>query len=202
MEAAHAGSLARGIKLYLRADIQGTRYERSGNNRPESLHGESAIDGKAQMLIFVSQRDRICGSEQLLFQIFHSGAASHTNRNDRSAFKKRIAHKFFDFEAHSIEYVGTDFFGFRDRYNSARDAQQAANIEVFASLRLDRFVGSDDKQNQINPAHAGEHIANEFFMTGNVNKSESNAIEIQEGKPEVNGDAATLFFFQPVRIGS
>src|ERR1700728_3754807 len=169
MEAAHAGSLARGIKLYLRADIQGTRYERSGNNRPESLHGESAIDGKAQMLIFVSQRDRICGSEQLLFQIFHSGAASHTNRNARSAFKKRIAQTFFDFEAHIFEYVGPDFFGFRDRYNSARDAHQAANIEVLASLRLDRFISSDDEKNQVDAAHTGEHIANAFLVLVGVN---------------------------------
>src|ERR1700728_486124 len=178
MEAAHARSPARGMMVYLRGDTQGTCYERSGNNRPESLHGESAMDGKAQMLIFVSQRDRICGSEQLLFQIFHSGAASHTNRNDRSAFKKRIAHKFFDFEAHSIEYVGTDFFGFRDRYNSARDAQQAANIEVFASLRLDRFISSDDEKNQVDAAHTGEHIASEFLVPGDVNKSEANAIEL------------------------
>jgi hypothetical protein len=39
-------------------------------------------------------------------------------------------------------------------------------------------------------------------VSGDVNKSESNALEIQEGKPEVNRNAAALFFFQAIRIGS
>jgi hypothetical protein len=39
-------------------------------------------------------------------------------------------------------------------------------------------------------------------VSGDVNKSESNAIEIQEGEPEVDRNAAALFFFQSIRIGS
>src|ERR1700730_13531389 len=73
---------------------------------------------------------------------------------------------------------------------------------MLASLRLDRFIGGNDEEDQINSTHSGEHVANKFFVTGNIDKTESHAFEIQKSKPQVNRDPAALFFFQSVRVGA
>ena len=76
---------------------------------------------------------------------------------------------------------------------------------MFASLRLDSFIGGDDQQHEVDPTHAREHVAHETLVTGDVDKAQANSAaigggEFEVGKADINGDAAPFFFFEAVGI--
>src|SRR5712691_8927658 len=73
---------------------------------------------------------------------------------------------------------------------------------MFAGLRLDGFVRGNDEQHEVYPARSRQHVAHEAFVSGDVNKTDSNTIFFQECKPQVDGDPASLFFFEAVRVRS
>ena len=51
-------------------------------------------------------------------------------------------------------------------------AQQAADIEMLARLRLDGFVGGDHEQHQVDAAHAGQHVLDEALVAGDIDEAE------------------------------
>ncbi len=74
-------------------------------------------------------------------------------------------------------------------------------------LRFDPLVSRNHQQHQINSAHAREHVAHKTLVPGDVDKAQpqgfavwSRQIEVSEAK--VNGDPASLLFFQSVSINS
>src|SRR5208337_3035271 len=82
-----------------------------------------------------------------------------------------------------------------------------ADVEVFASLRLDGLVGRDYQQHQVDAADSRQHVAHEAFVAGNVHETNADrfarrAVEIEVGKADVDGDAAPLFLLQAVGIGA
>ena len=72
---------------------------------------------------------------------------------------------------------------------------------MFLGLRLDGLVRGDNKKDEVNATHTGEHIFNKPLVSGHVYKTEAYVwLEIQMRKPEIDGDTATLLFFEPVRV--
>ena len=65
---------------------------------------------------------------------------------------------------------------------------------MLARLRHHSFIGSDHEREQIDTVSSGEHVFDESFVTGNIDKPEPEIVEFQIGKPEIYGDAATFFF--------
>jgi len=76
---------------------------------------------------------------------------------------------------------------------------------VFASLRLDAFIGGDYEQHQVDAAHARQHVAHKALVAGNIDEAQAQLAAIgggkfEVGKPYVNRNAAPLFFFEAVGI--
>ncbi len=126
---------------------------------------------------------------------------------DCAAIEKRPANKVLDLEAHDFESFRIDGVGFREDGDAATDCQQTADIEVLASLRLDAFIGGNYEQDEVNSANASEHIAHETLMARNVDKSDTKlgsvcSGQVEVGKTKIDGDAASLFFFQAVGVNA
>jgi hypothetical protein len=47
-----------------------------------------------------------------------------------------------------------------------------------------------------------QHILDEAFMTGNVDEADAQVTELEICETEVDGDAASLLFRQPIRIAT
>src|SRR5208283_6221061 len=117
------------------------------------------------------------------------------------------AHIVFYFQPHHFQRLGIYRIGFCEHGDAAADRQQPADIEVFAGLRLDAFIGGDDQQHQVDPAHARQHVAHETLVAGDIDKAHANPAaigsgEFEVGKADVNGDAAPLFLFEAVGINA
>jgi hypothetical protein len=74
-------------------------------------------------------------------------------------------------------------------------------------LRLDTFVGRDNKHDCGNAASSREHVADEEAVTGNINKADAERGSVRRGKFErsktqVNRNAAAFLFGKAIRINA
>ena len=72
-------------------------------------------------------------------------------------------------------------------------------------LRLDRLIRCNHQQHQVDPAHAGQHVAHEALVPGNVNEAQAQSVargrrQVHVREAEVNGDAAPLLLRKPVSV--
>src|SRR6185312_1702840 len=96
---------------------------------------------------------------------------------------------------------------FGNHCDAARDGEQPANFEMLAGLRLNRFVGGDDHQGQIDAADAGQHVAHKALVARNVNESEPDFFtagrsQLKMRETEIDSNAAALLFFQTIGINA
>ena len=106
---------------------------------------------------------------------------------------------------HHFQRLGIDQVRLGQNRDPTLHGQQAADVEVLASLRLDGLVGGDHQQHQVDAADAGQHVADEALVAGNIDKADADRLarragQIQVGKADIDGDAAALFFFQAVGV--
>jgi hypothetical protein len=84
--------------------------------------------------------------------------------------------------------------------DAARNAQQAADVEMFTRLRHDRFIRRHDQEHAVDSADAREHRSHEPLMARDVDKRDARVADDGVGKPELDGDAPFLLFLEPIRI--
>ncbi len=135
---------------------------------------------------------------QFAFEIGEACACFGTDGNDWGVFEKCAAHVVFDFEAREFGGVGIDEIAFCERDDSASYAEEAADFEMLTRLRLDRFIGGDDEEDEIESGGAGEHVADEAFVAGDVDEAEAEIIFFEKCETEIDGDAAALFFGEAI----
>ena len=90
--------------------------------------------------------------------------------------------------------------GLGDDDDAARNAQQAADVEMLARLRHDGLIGRDDQEDAVNSPHAREHRSHEPFMPGHVDEGDARVADGGMRKPELDGDAARFLFLEAIGI--
>ena len=88
-------------------------------------------------------RDLPRGALELLPQLIETLAGGRAHRHNRRPFEERAGHKFLRFEAGQLQDVPIHQVGLGEHHDPPRNAQQTADIEVLAGLRLDGFLGRD-----------------------------------------------------------
>ena len=201
LDAAHAQPPSRGVKLDLLLPGDRSRDQRAGGHRAEAFHRKHAVDGQAEMAGRILLRRLGGHARQLLPQFVEPRAGYRADRHHGRAFQERAGHQFFHLDSHQPENVVIHQVGLGERNHAARNAQQPADIEVLAGLRLDGFVGRDDEQHQVDSAHAGEHVLDEALVARHVHEAQAQrGRQLQVGETQVDGDAAAFLFLQAVRV--
>ena len=183
--------------------------QRPGDHRPESLHGEHAIDGQAQGRARIFRRSFRRQPRQLALEVVESRASLRTHRHHGSArrIEKRSPQVLRHFHAHDFEGLGIHQVGFGQHRDAALHREQAADVEVLAGLRLHRLVGRNHQQHQVDAADSRQHVAHEALMTGHIDEAQPQVLsrrcfQIEVGEANVDGDPAPFFFFQAIGIGA
>ena len=91
--------------------------------------------------------------------------------------------------------------GFRNSEDRHLHAEQVDDIQVFFGLGHDAVIGGDGEENQIDAVRAGEHVFDEALVARDIDDARLRSVgKIKMSKPQINGDAAFLFFLQAVCI--
>ena len=183
--------------------------ESARHDRTETFHGENAVDGKASQRCGIFGRNFRRDPSERGFQLIQPCARQRTHRDHRRLHRieKRSAHIIFHFQSHHFERLRIHRIGFCEHSDAAADRKQAADVEMFASLRLDAFIGGDDQQHQVNSAHACQHVAHKALVAGHIDEAYANPAAIGGGefevsKPDIDRNATPLFFFETVGINA
>ncbi|MPN09882.1 hypothetical protein SDC9_157175 [bioreactor metagenome] len=74
-------------------------------------------------------------------------------------------------------------------------------MQYKTGLRHGAVVGGDDEQCEVDAGGTGEHVVDQLFMAGNVDKAErATCRQRGVGIAEVERDAACLLFLEPVAV--
>src|SRR5205814_7542923 len=96
---------------------------------------------------------------------------------------------------------------FGERDHSALNSEISQDLQVLFRLRHPAVVGSNGQEREINRANAGDHVAHEIFVAGDINDACVNFVAvwrgyIQGGESKVDGDLPFLFLGQTIGIGA
>src|ERR1700738_2301411 len=69
-------------------------------------------------------------------------------------------------------------------------------------LRHPAVVGRDDEEGEIDRADAGNHVAHEGVVAGNIDNSNMQPVEIQFGEAKIDRHTARFLFAQTIGIGA
>ena len=61
--------------------------------------------------------------------------------------------------------------------------QHSQDVEVLRGLRLDRIIRRDDQHRDIHSGCAGQHLANELFVSRHVDDAELIGVQFEVGIP-------------------
>src|SRR5690348_11736568 len=141
MQAPDAQAAVQGQKLNLLVSPQSARDKRASDHGSKAFHGKHSIYRQARIRGQIPWRHCSCGTRKLIFQFSQSRAGSSAHDDDRYTLQKRAMDELFDLQLHQPNHVWFSqvCLGYYD--DSALNSQQSADIEVFAGLRLDAFVG-------------------------------------------------------------
>ena len=201
LHAAHAQAAPGGVDFDFLLLGHGSGNQRAGGHSAEAFHGEDAVDGQAEVSSRVLFADSRRDARQFAAQIVEPGAGDRTHRHNRRAFEERAGDHLFHFEAHEAENVVIHQVRFGEGDDAAADAEQAADVEMLAGLRLDGFIGGDHEEQEIDSAHTGEHVLDEALVAGDIDKSQAQGgCEFEVREAQIDGDAAAFFLLQPVGV--
>ena len=82
-----------------------------------------------------------------------------------------------------------------------RDAEQMEDVEMLLALRHHAVVGRDGEQHEVDSVRAGQHVADEALMAGDVDHARARAVGQGEvGEAEIDRNPALLFFLEAVGV--
>ncbi len=122
--------------------------------------------------------------------------------DDWGIVEKRARHQLLDLEPDDVEHAGVGEIGLRDDDETGGHVKQAADLEVLARLRHHRLVSGDMEHDEVHATDAGQHVADEAFVTRDVDEGEDGFLFGGVGKAEVDRDAALFLLAQPIGIGA
>ncbi len=201
LHATRAAGLLFGQHLDFILDAHPATVRRPGDDGAKAFHGEGPIDRQAEHaargIALLRVRHRL---QDGVAQSFQSEAGGAAHRHDRLPLQKAARHQLLHFQAHQLHDLGIGQIALRQRHQAGRNAEQSANGEVLARLRLDRLIGSDHQQHAVDAADAGQHVAHEALVSRHVDEADLIRVGDPAGESEIDGDAAALLLRQTIRV--
>jgi len=185
------------------ADLKTPGSAGSGDDGPETLYRKDAINGQAEGAI---QRpvgrfgEGPCnvldeqGTE--LVQPVFSGKLQHWRVFQEGALKRVV--NVIPGQGNAI---GIHEVALGEDDQAASYADYSEDVQVFACLGHDSFVGSDHEHGKIESAGAGNHVTHETLVTRCVdNRGDTTIADVEMGESQLDGDSAILLFLESVGV--
>ena len=201
LQAAGAGGQGAGHEAELVPLADRAGDDRARDDRAVALEGEHAVHRQAEDVGAVPGRQAAGAGQDMLTQGRDALARAGRDGEDGGAFQEGAlqegAHVFLD----QLQPVRVHHVHLGQGHEAVPDAQQGADLQMFAGLGHDAFVGGDDQHDEVHTGGTGHHVLDEAFMAGHVHDAQT--LAARHGDPseaQFDGDAAPLLFFQTVAV--
>ena len=179
------------------------RIDRAGDDDPDPRERKAPVDCEAEVArIFSGDGIAGCRSEKLV-EFCDTFAVDCGTRHHRRIFEHRANRQIADLDLNFCDAARIGAINLRQCNDAAFDADQINDGQMLAGLRHDAIVGRHNQDNEVDANGAGQHVVNELFVAGHVEKADRGGIgEMLIGKPQIDRDAALFLFRQAVGIGA
>ena len=201
MEGANAGAAPAGQHDDLVADAHPALQRRAGDHRSHAAQGEGAVDRQAEQATRADRRRRGSLGDEPEAQRVEAFAAARRYEDRVLGSEGRADEGSGDLGGHGCAAVGGDAVALGHDDEPARQAEQAQDLEVLASLQHDPVVGGDHQQCEVDAGGAGDHGAHEALVAGHVNEADrAAALQGHVREAEIDGDPARHLLLETIGI--
>ncbi len=197
----HPDFAARRQHAQLLADAHLGAHRGSGHHRAVALDGERAVERQAEEPGRPARIEALELARDRRAQFVQARAGYRRNRDDRRTRQTRAVGQQFDLVANFTQARGIGKVGLGDDEDAALDAEQMKDVEMLLALRHHAVVGRDREQHQVDAVRAGQHVADETLVAGDVDHAGARAVGQREiGEAQVDRNPAFLFFLEAVGV--
>ena len=182
------------------AHLERAGHDRPGDHGAVALHGERAVDGQAEPLLALALMHLGAAFEQGRLEFGDALALDGGGADDGGVGQEGAGHQLAHLQLDEFLGVVVGEVAHGQGDDAGAQAEQAQDLEVFAGLGLDRFLGGDDQDGQVDAGGPGEHVLDEALVSGHVDDAEAVGGQVEAGEADVDGDAARLLLGQAVAI--
>ena len=201
LDRAHAHFIARGQHAELVADVDLGAHRSAGDDDAVSLDDEGAIEWQAEDAGGAARLEAVELADDFGAQLIEAGAGGRRDLDDGRAGEGGAVGQQFDFVAHVAEAGGVGEVGLGDHEDAAARAEQMEDVEMLLGLRHHAVVGRDGEEHEVDTVGAGEHVADEALVAGDVDDAGAGAVgEGEVGEAEIDRDAALFFFLEAIGV--
>ena len=171
--------------LELVAHPDGARGKRAGDDGARAAHGEGPVHPQPHVGVAIRRRQPVDHRNQLCSNLI------------------QVSTKYDGCIGNPLSRLpdgalGIGEVGLADHHQHMPDAQCVQGGQMFLGLRHPPFGGGNDEHHRGHRPHPGEHVRDEPLMARHVDESELPPVDLGPRETEVDGQAAALFFGQPV----
>ena len=192
-----------GEDLDLFPDADRSPHKGAGDDRPEPLHRERAIDGKAEEEGGVLSRDSAGDPVERGDQPGKPLPGRRGYAHDGRVLQEGPTDEFPDLLLLEGEPLLVDLVALVQGHEPVPDGEEAADVQVLPGLRHDPFVRGDHQHQDIHPGGPGDHRPDEFLVAGDVDdprKGPGGEREVRE--PQLDRDPPLLLLLEAVGVDS
>ncbi len=201
VERPHPDAMASGHDREFIPDIDGAGQGRPRHDRSNPRKAESAVDREAKHVFATMGGAQPCRIRQALAERLDAFAGRRGHEQHFASRERGAGDPRRDVSRDDGAACVIDAIAFGDRDDTARQAEQFENLEVFARLRHDSVVAGHNDERIVDPRCAGDHGANETLMAGDIDEADGLGFRSRHvGEAEIDGDASRLLFLEPVRV--
>ena len=181
--------------------VQLSGHHGAGDDRAESFDGEGAVHRKAEGMVGIVTLNTGGQTGQFGAQLGHAFSGDGGDRHHGGVFQKGSLHGFPHVLRAELQQFLVHQVCAGEGDQPLADAQQVADMEVFAGLGHHSSVRRDDHQHRIHARRPRQHVVDESLVAGNVHEGDLIAdIVGVMGETDVDGDAACFFLGEAVRV--
>ena len=123
--------------------------------------------------------------------------------DDRRAGEERAGEALGDLHRRQLDELGVvEQVDLGEGDDAVGDADELEDAQVLLALRLPALGGGDDEEAGVDAADAGEHVAQEAHVAGDVDEADRLAVDDAVGEAEVDRQAAPLLLLEAVGVGA
>ncbi len=201
LDRTHADLVARRQHAELLSDADLGAHRGAGDDDAVSLDDERAIERQAEDAGGAARLEAVELANDLGAQLVEAGAGRRRDLDDRRAGERGAFRQQLDLVAHVADARGVGEVGLGDDEDAAAGAEQVEDVEMLLGLRHHAVVGRHGEQHEIDAVGAGEHVADEALVAGDVDDAGAGVVGQGEvGEAEIDRDAALFFFLEAVGV--